>query len=188
MSLFRSFPLLSAQQLADLLIDLGGVLVEHFQLVVGDIVLHLDQLVEQAQTQQFADGDLSGHQRLALLVEMQDDLHHLQLLLQAHISILVVEEVLLQEAHADDAGDLDDQLLVVGQHVGADQLDDLHQAGLLQQQACDLLTAGQEIRAHIVVVPGGQIGDVLGVAGVPVDGRVVTGIGQGLVQRPEATG
>ena len=66
MSLFRSFPLLSAQQLANLLIDLGGVLVEHFQLVVGDIVLHLDQLVEQAQTQQFADGDLSGHQRLAL--------------------------------------------------------------------------------------------------------------------------
>ena len=96
------------------------------EVVVGHLVLHLDQLVEQAQTQQFADGDLSGHQRLALLVEMQDDLHHLQLLLQAHISILVVEEVLLQEAHADDLCDLQNQFLVIWKHIRTDQLYDLH--------------------------------------------------------------
>ena len=48
-----------------------------------------------------------------------------------------MESVLLQEADADDAGDLDDQFLVVGQHVRADQLDDLHQVIFLQQQVGD---------------------------------------------------
>ena len=40
--------------------------------------------------------------------------------------------------------------------------------------------------ADIIIVPAAQITQILAVGVVPVDGRVVAGIGQGLIQRPEA--
>ena len=42
--------------------------------------------------------------------------------------------VLLEQADADDARGLQHKLLVVGQHVLADQLDNLHQLVFLKQQ------------------------------------------------------
>ena len=99
-----------------------------------------------------------------------------------------MESVLLQEADADNTSDLDGQFLVVGQHVRADQLDDLHQVIFLQQQVGDALTAGHKVMADVIVVPAAQIAQVFTVRIVPVDGRIVAGVSQGLIQCPEAAG
>ena len=97
-----------------------------------------------------------------------------------------MEGVLLKEAQADDSGDFQRQLLVVRKDVVSDQLHDLHQAALLVQNGNQLVSVVDEIRTHVVRVPACQIGQILAVAGKPVDGREVSGIGQVLVQSPEA--
>ena len=97
-----------------------------------------------------------------------------------------MEGVLLQEAEADDPGDLERQLLVVRKDVVSDQLDDLHQAAFLVQDGHQLIPVVDEIRPHIVRVPACQVRQVFAVAAHPVDGGEVSGIGQVLVQSPEA--
>ena len=58
---------------------------------------------------------------------------------------------------------IDDKLLVVGQNVRANQLDDLHQARLLQKQVGNALAALHEIVADVVVVPLGKAAQVFAV-------------------------
>ena len=55
--------------------------------------------------------------RKELFVQIQDDVHHLKLLDQGHGCVLFVERVLLQEAQTDHLGDLQHQLLVIGEHI-----------------------------------------------------------------------
>ena len=78
----------------------------------------------------------------------------------------------------DHSGDLQDQLLVIRQHIGADELYDLHQLRLLLEQVGHLVAAGDELRPHVLVVPEPEIVGVLRVGGQPVDGGEVAGIGQ----------
>ena len=89
----------------------------------------------------------------ALVVEIQDYLHHAQLLFQRYIGILGMIGVLLQEAHTDYLGGFNDQLLVVRQYIGTDELDDLHQVIFLMEQGGNPLTVCHEVPAHIGAVP-----------------------------------
>lgn len=84
--------------------------------------------------------------------------------------------------------DFDDQLLVVGKDIGADELDDLHQAALLLKELGDLAAAGEKIVPDVLGIPGGEVAEIFAVALGPVDGRIMAGIGQGFVQSPETAG
>ena len=99
-----------------------------------------------------------------------------------------MESVLLQEAYPDDAGDLDHQLLVVGKHVCADQLNNFHQLAFLVKDRIDPGAVLDEILAQIFFKPGIQVGKILAVAGHPVDGGVMPSVSQRLIQSPEAPG
>ena len=60
------------------------------------------------------------------MVELEHQLHHAQLLVQGHIGVDGVVGVLLKKAHPEELGGLDDELLILGQDVRADELCDLH--------------------------------------------------------------
>lgn len=66
-----------------------------------------------------------------------------------------MERVLLQETDSDYLCDLQDQLLVVGKHIAADQLDDLHQAALLCQQEDEAVSVIDKFLVHMFHIPWG---------------------------------
>ena len=84
---------------------------------------------------------------------MENDLHHAQLLCKGYIRILFMVGVLLEKADPDDPGGLNHQLLIVGQHIGADQLDNLHQAALFLEQLGDLAAASEKILPDVFGIP-----------------------------------
>ena len=65
--------------------------------------------------------------------------------------------VLLQKAIPDYPRDFNHELLIVRQHVRADQLDDLHQLVLFLQKLGNLRTAGDEIFPDVFFIPGRQV-------------------------------
>ena len=97
-----------------------------------------------------------------------------------------MERILLQISYPDDLADFNDQLLILRQYITTDQLHDFHQLRFLCQQTHDFLTAAQETHIHILIVPFRQIRHIFGIAFRPVNGKIVTCIGQLLIQRPEA--
>ena len=122
----------------------------------------------------------------ALLIEVEDDLHHLKLLFQGHAGIVGVEGVLLEKAHADDLGDFQDKLLVVGQDVGADELYDFHEAALLVQNASQAGSGSR--RSFCPHVPRTRLPRSFKysrIAGKPLDCREMSCVGQVFVQSPE---
>lgn len=99
-----------------------------------------------------------------------------------------MERILLQEADAHHTGDFDNQLLVIWQYVGADELHDLHQPVFFQQDAAQLFPVSHEFPAYMLLIPRGKIVDIFTVAVVPVDRGIMARIGKALIQRPEAAG
>ena len=119
---------------------------------------------------------------------MQDDLHHQLLLLKRYISVLRVEGVLLQQTDTDDSRGLDDELLVIGKHIGADQLDDLHQGVFLLKQRAGTVAVFDKLLSEVLLEPRVEVVEVLAVAVNPVDRGIVSCIGERLIERPEYAG
>ena len=69
------------------------------------------------------------------------------------VSVNIVESVLLQEELTNHTSDFERQLLVNGQCVGTDQLDDFLQFGLDLEQTADLRSDFREILGDVVSEP-----------------------------------
>ena len=67
--------------------------------VVGHLVLHLGQRLEDAGLLELGQGDGPGDDVLGPVVELEHQLHHAQLLVQGHIGVDGVVGVLLEKAH-----------------------------------------------------------------------------------------
>lgn len=78
-------------------------------------------------------------------VELDDDAEHADALLQGAVVVVGGEGVLLQLVLADDFGNLEHDLLVLGQRVTADQLHDLAEILLLLQHVAGFLMEGAEV-------------------------------------------
>ena len=129
------------------------VLGEQFRPVIGHVVLDGDDAVEDVLGFQDGHGVPHGDQRPRLLEQVEDGVHHQELLLHGDAGIVLVKCVLLQEAEPDHAGDLQDQFLVVREHVASDQLDDLQQAALLVQERHQAVPVVHELRGNVVLIP-----------------------------------
>ena len=55
-----------------------------------------------------------------MVTQVEDGVHHQELLLHGDAGIVLVKCILLQEAEPDYTGDLQDQFLVVREHVASD--------------------------------------------------------------------
>ena len=87
-------------------IDIFFVFIKFIHLVIGDIIFDGDDFFKYIFLPQYGDGHSHRDQRTALAVEVEDDLHHPELLIHGYAGILLMEGILLQESQADDPGDL----------------------------------------------------------------------------------
>ena len=99
-----------------------GELIVHNGLVVGNVVLHLDNTIEHTCFKELAERNALIYSLTAVIVKLNDDLHHLELLVKGNIGIVLMISVLLQETNSYNTGSLDDQLLVVGKNVRTEAL------------------------------------------------------------------
>ncbi len=94
---------------------------------------------------------------------MEDDAEHGHLVPGRHISIGLVEGILLQKSLAENLGRFDHQLLIVRKDVGTDELDNLHQLGFLMQKPHDTPAQIVEIFSEILLIPGDHVVVILGI-------------------------
>ena len=119
------------------------------------------------------------------LVKRADAADHPVGLLEGARRVHVAERALLQEVLADHFAGLDDEALLVLERVGADELDDLLEAGLAGEDRADPGALVGEVLGDVLAVPGVQEALVQAVGPVPVDRREVPAVRQLRVQRPE---
>merc|ERR1712099_57517 len=168
------------EQLLVVLLWLPG----HFELHVGDLlddILH--GIVDRVPANFVLTGELR-HCLLRCIVEANDDLHHPNCLCQWAQHIVVGEAILLQEVFADDLGDLESALLILGERILTDELYDLLQIIFLLQDFLHLLLQ-HAVFSIVLFEVRLQDADVLGEGDVPIDGREVLALCELLVQTPE---
>jgi hypothetical protein len=161
------------------LVHLGKLAVEvGLELGLGQLVLRGDR------------GDvLDGHPLLegaeGHVVELADGLEHLELLVHRAVGVHLVVRILLKEVLPYQPGYLQEELLVLGQRVRPDKLDDLLELVLPLKDVHEPASKLDELGAHVLGEPRVQGVAVEGVRGEPVDGGEVAAVGELGVQGPE---
>ena len=96
-----------------------------------------------------------------------------------------MKRILMQKVFADRAGGFQLQAISGGQRIHTNQFYDFVQLRFLLQKAHQLLFQFRPVFMDVAVKPlGGAVG-VQRIAGQPVDGREVAGVGQRRIQAPE---
>ena len=161
------------------------IFIKTLRLFIWNLVFDGDDTFKDLILLQHGNRHATVYKGTAFLVEIEDGFHHQELLFHRNTGVLLVKSVLLQEAQTDDSGDLQRQLLIIRKNIASDQLDDLHKRAFLVEDSHDLVSVINEFRGNMLSVPGSQVLQIFAVAGQPLDGREVTGIGKSLVQSPE---
>jgi hypothetical protein len=89
---------------------------------------------------------------LGALEEPNDTLHHTNSLVQGTVVVVTRESVLLQEVFSDYLGYLQNGLLVFGQRVLSDQLNDFSQVFFFLKDFSELCLQPNELRVVLTVI------------------------------------
>lgn len=88
----------------------------------------------------------------AALVEADNHLHHADGLVEWAVVVMLREGVLLQELILDDLGSLENGLLIFGERVSADQLDDFSEFIFVLENLTNGLSEAHELWVDLGVV------------------------------------
>lgn len=121
-----------------------------------------------------------GDDAHTVVVEFADALHHAGSLEEGTVVVILGEGVLLEEFILDDLGGLKDGLLILGEGIFTDELDNFDEFVLLLEDFAELGLQSHEFGLDLTVVVFEDA--IVGREGqVPVDGREMLSFGQVLV-------